>query len=200
MMLSLIIDSNRKKMLEPEKLKHQISILLDERKYTEALELLDNEIIAFFNKEKDFVLLAEIAGSYISLGAESFNLEPVKKGIKLFKDNLEPLEKAITKESIYYCLGNGYQAIYNIENIKQNRVFPNPENVKENLFDAKQYFLKAFKKLDLKNLNNLSIQILTNLGNNLTHSGRIVDALQLFDLVLKNNPNFPEALVSKADT
>jgi len=187
-------------MLEPEKLQYQINSLLDERRYIEALELLDKKNKGFVNTKKDFVLLAEIAGSYITLGAESFNLEPVNKGIKLFKDNLESLEKVITKESIYYCLGNGYQAIYNIENIKQQSVYPSPENVKENLFDAKQYFLKAFKKLDLKNLNNLSIQILTNLGNNLTHSGRIVDALQFFDIVLKYNPNFPEALVSKADT
>lgn len=35
--------------------------------------------------------------------------------------------------------------------------------------------------------------------SNLNHSGRIVEALQLFDIVLKFNPNFPQALVSKAD-
>ena len=39
----------------------------------------------------------------------------------------------------------------------------------------------------------------TNLGNNLNHSGRIVEALQLFDMVLNHNQEFPQAVVSKAD-
>jgi tetratricopeptide (TPR) repeat protein len=187
-------------MLEPEKLQYDIYALLDKRCYPEALELVEKKRSEFLNSDKDLTLLAEIAGSYITIGSESYNLESVNQGIQIFEDNIETFKEVITEESIFYCLGNGYQAIYNIENFKVKRSYPSPENVKETLFNAKQYFLRAFKKLDLKNLDSLSIQILTNLGNNLTLSGRIVDALQLFDLVLKYNPNFPQALVSKADT
>jgi len=92
-------------MLESDKLQNKIYSLLNKRKYSEAFNLLEEENKEFQNNKKDFLLLAEIAGSYITLGNESYNLESVNQGMKLFKNNLETLKEVITEESIEYCLG-----------------------------------------------------------------------------------------------
>lgn len=187
-------------MEEALKLRDKINFFLDLRRYDDALQELDIQTGSFVNNKKDdLFLLAEIAGSYITLGSESDSLDSVTKGIAIFQDNRQVLMTAITEDSIDYCLGNGYHAIYKIGSQKIDNFFPTPENVKDSLFDAKQAYLKAFKKINLDNLNEYSIQVLTNLGNNLNHSGRIVEALQLFDMVLSHKPKFPRAVVSKAD-
>jgi len=187
-------------MQEAKELKNKIDTFLDNRKYNEAFDELEYQFSEFAEKEKDnLYLLAEIAGSYINLGSEAYNKEAVIKGLQLFNDNKEVFKKCIREDSIDYCLGNGYHALYKISIHNKSEFFPRPDAVREYLFDAKQAYLKSFKKVDLKNLNEYSIQVLTNLGNNLNHSGRIVEALQLFDTVLEFNPNFPQALVSKAD-
>lgn len=187
-------------MKEAKLLREKILQCLDNREYNEAFDELETLAISFEKKEKSSIyLLAELAGSYISLGDESYDLNCVNKGLALFNNNLEILKKHITQESIDYCLGNGHHALYKISIKGIQNYFPKPEFVVGNLFNAKQAYFKAYKRLDLKNLNDFSIQVLTNLGNNLNHSGRIVEALQLFDMVLKYNPDFPQALVSKAD-
>lgn len=187
-------------MQQAIELKNKIDTLLDQGKYQDALLELDKETELFVENKKDnLFLLAEIAGSYITLGSESYNLDAVNKGITIFKENKDALKTAVTENSIDYCLGNGFHAIYKITTCKESDFFPKPEVVKDSLFDAKQSYLKAFKKIDFDNLNDFSIQVLTNLGNNLNHSGRIVEALQLFDMVLNHNPEFPQAIVSKGD-
>lgn len=187
-------------MQEAIKLRDKINILLDQGRYNDALQELNAQTEIFIdNKKDDLFLLAEIAGSYITLGSESYNISSVKKGLSIFEDNREVLKTAVTEDSIDYCLGNGFHAIYKITIQEKDNFFPNPENVKDSLFDAKQSYLKAFKKINLDELNDYSIQVLTNLGNNLNHSGRVVEALQLFDMVLQHNPTFPQAIVSKAD-
>jgi tetratricopeptide (TPR) repeat protein len=187
-------------MKEAKALREKIIYFLDKSDYDQALSTLQSISDSFDEGVKlSPYLLAELAGSYITLGAESYNLDAVNKGMSLFNDNIEVLRKHITQESIDYCLGNGYHALYKISIKGIQKYLPRPESVIGNLFSAKQAYFRAYKKLDLKNLNDFSIQVLTNLGNNLNHSGRIVEALQLFDMVLRFNPNFPQALVSKAD-
>lgn len=187
-------------MKEAKELKEKITNLLNSRKYDEAFNLLEAISKSFDKKEKSSIfLLAELAGSYISLGDESYNLSSVKKGLSIFKDNIEILKTCINQVSIDYCLGNGYNALYQISIKGKQNYTPSPDSVIGNLFDAKQFYFRAYKKLDLKDLNDFSIQVLTNLGNNLNHSGRIVEALQLFDIVLTFNLDFPYALIAKAD-
>lgn len=187
-------------MQEAIKLKSKINGLLDQRKYDEALQELNFQIDNFIeNKNDDLFLLAELAGSYITLGSEAYNIQAVNKGLSIFQENIEVLKTAITEESIDYCLGNGFHAIYKIVVQDKNYFPPKPESVTDSLFEAKQSYQRAFKKIKIDDLNEFSIQVLTNLGNNLNHSGRIVEALQLFDLVLAHNPKFPQAVASKAD-
>lgn len=181
-------------------LRNKIHVLLDKRKYDDALKELSLQYYeCISNKEVNYYFLAEIASLFVDLGSESYNLDTINKGISIFKDNYELLINKITTDSINYCLGNAYHAIYKIKTKGDKNFYPTPENVKDSLFDAKQSYLKAYKTLDNNNVNDYSIQVLTNLGNNLNHSGRIVEALQLFDTVLEHNAQFPQALCSKAN-
>lgn len=187
-------------MTEASALKNLINSFLDNREYQDAYDELEHQTLDFVNNEKsDLLLLAEIAGSYIDLGSEAYNIEAVNKGLKLFTENKEVFKEYISEDSLDYCLGNGYHALYKISTRDKPNYFPSPEAVLEFLFEAKQAYLKSYKRIDLQNLDNYSIQTLTNLGNNLNHSGRIVEALQLFDTVLEFNKDFPQAIVSKAD-
>lgn len=187
-------------MQEAFRLKEKINSFLDQRKYDDALHELDSQALVFTDKKSNnLFLLAEIAGSYITVGSESYNMNAVRKGLSILQSNKQILMTAVTEDSLDYCLGNGFHAIYKISTHEKECFFPTPENVKDSLFEAKQAYLKALKKVNLDSLDDYSVQILTNLGNNLNHSGRIVEALQLFDMVLNYNPRFPQAVVSKAD-
>lgn len=181
-------------------LNKRIISLLNNSKYDDALKELESQISILSDEDEENIsLLAEIAGSYISLGSETLNIQLVEKGISLFENNRERLKAEVSEDSIDYCLGNGFNAIYKIETSKIENYFPTPDKVSNSLFDAKQAYLKAYKRINVENLNDYSIQLLNNLGNNLNQSGRIVEALQLFDMVLEENPVFPQAVISKAD-
>lgn len=181
-------------------LQEKIHYLLDNSKFEDALKELQAQLSKVSSMDEESIsLLAEIAGSYISLGSESYDIKAVEKGISIFQDNREILKTQVSEDSIEYCLGNGFHAIYKIETSQVKDFFPTPDKVRNSLFEAKQAYFKAYKVINLENLNNYSIQVLTNLGNNLNQSGRIVESLQLFDLVLQENPTFPQAVVSKAD-
>ena len=187
-------------MEESKTLNKRIYSLLDNQEFDKALDELDSQTLLFVEIENDdLYLLAEIAGCYITLGNESFNSEAVNQGLKILLDNKEFLVDYITESSIDYNLGNAYSALYKISTQNESDYFPRPENVKGQLFDAKQAFLKSFKAIDIINLDDFSVQVLTNLGNNLNQSGRIVEALQYFDMVLAFNSDFPQAIASKAD-
>lgn len=170
--------------------------LLNEGKYSELKTFLNSEL----DKSNEIVLIMEIAGFLIDLGVESKDKESAQIGLNLIIKHRDSLKRNFTEESIEYNIGNGYGALYMLSAEKGHDWFITPELAKGNLFDAKQSYFRAFKLINLKNLDEFSIQVLTNLGNNLNHSGRIVEALQLFDVVLKHNPDFPQALISKADT
>ncbi|GAB5417846.1 MAG: hypothetical protein Crog4KO_24060 [Crocinitomicaceae bacterium] len=185
---------------EAEVLRQKTLKLLNEWKYEELREFLDSEYSSYESEGcKDVFVLVEIAGAYISMGSEALDKESIELGLKLFNDNRVKLDGQVTESSIEYCIANGQSALYKISIKDQRQWFITPESVKGNLFDAKQSYLKAFKLINVNELDDFSIQVLTNLGNNLNDSGRIVEALQLFDLVLGHNPDFPEALISKAD-
>lgn len=185
---------------QANKLRSQTLKLLDQRNYKELKKILDDELSRYkLEKKKDNFLLVEIAGSYISLSNENLDQACALIGLELFRDYRIEITGKVTESSIEYCIANGYSALYKIEIKDQKEWFITPESIKGNLFKAKQSYLKSFKLLDLQELDDFPIQVLTNLGNNLNDSGRIVEALQLFDLVLQFNPDFPEALISKAD-
>jgi tetratricopeptide (TPR) repeat protein len=187
-----------------EELQAKFTSLFETGDYEQLKTIIPIELEKYnSSQEKDVFILTEIAGAFISLGTEIYDKDSVEIGLKLFSDNRKELTGQITEASIEYCLGNAFGALY-MFSAQEERIgqhwYITPELVKGDLFEAKQCYLRAFKLINIRELDDLSIQILTNLASNLNQSGRIVEALQLFDMVLKYNPNFPQALIGKADT
>lgn len=185
-------------MNEAKAFRIEIETLLDKRNYQLALKKLDEKNIEEI--KENLYMLYELASSYIDLGTESSNISAVNKGILIFQNNSETLKKVISEQNINYCLGNGFSAIHKIGDKNGDGEFPTPSKAKGSLFKAKKAYLKAFKELEPGNVDELSIKVFTNLGNNLKFSGRIVEALQLFDTALKYDNDLAEAVVSKAQT
>lgn len=174
----------------------RIYTLLDIQDYETARLLLEEKLPNILDNDLPFLL--ETAGLYIDLGDESNNSDLVNVGLNILLHNVKDINSIVTPDSLDYCLGNAYQALFRISNKIQPDYFPKPENI-TNLFQAKQYYLKSYKVITLTELNPYKIQVLNNLANNLINSGRIVEALQLHDTVLAYNPDFVYTLVSKAD-
>jgi len=172
--------------------------LLDKGEHVIAKEKLFS---AIENTERDSEVydyfLATIAGLLIDLGAESYDEEAAEAGIKILTEAKESFKSFMTHQSFNYNLGNGMNALYRIKN-KNNRL-PTLEIISPNLIQAKNYFFKAFKEIDFKRIDNLDLQILTNLSNNLSQSGRIIESIRIDNSVLKENENFPQAIIGLAE-
>lgn len=177
-------------------LNKEISYLLDTCQYGEANDALEK---ALMNRNvNDYLMLKAIAGFFIDLGNESYDRKKVEKGLQILLDNKDKIKNYATEDSLNYCIGNAYQSLYKIDTEDVSDFFPIPKNI-ETLFEAKQYYFRSFKALDIRKPNHYSIQVLTNLGNNLINSGRYVEAFQLYDNVLNYNHNFFYALAAKAE-
>ncbi len=175
-------------------LKTKIHSLLNQGKHVETKEYLLRELQSLDSDSEIYnITLAELAGFFIDLGTESYDKESADIGINIIKENRDNLTKIVSEQSLNYCLANGIHALYKIEN--RGRGLPSLEMIKPNLIEAKNYYFKAYKEVDLATLDGFDKQILTNLGNNLSQSGRIVEAVRLYTSVLKVNPNFSNALI-----
>lgn len=190
------------KMNQTESFNQRCNSILDSGNYLELEELLANELKNFIldKNHKNLPHLMEIAGLYIDLGEESRNKNCVTIGLQIIQDKRDFLKELFSECSIEYNIANAYHALHKIATPLNKDWYITPEEAKGNLFSAKQSYLKAFKLIDLKSIDSLSAQVLTNLANNLNWSCRIVESLQYLDFVLTQNPNFPQALISKAET
>ncbi|NVM62137.1 hypothetical protein FHW88_000413 [Mucilaginibacter sp. SG538B] len=182
-----------------ENLQASIYSLLDERNYEDAERILKEQLqLLDAMPEKNHYLLIEVAGSLISLGSESMNKALIDTGLEILLGQKEMLSQFATVASLDYCIGNAYSGLYKISH-KEQPGFPTPEHVKEHLFNAKCYFLKAFKALPVGSDDLFAIQVMNNLGLELINNGRYLEALQLLDEVLTSRPDFPYAISAKAD-
>ncbi|HMK17012.1 MAG TPA: LA2681 family HEPN domain-containing protein [Chitinophagaceae bacterium] len=175
----------------------KINSLLDGGKYLEAKKVLIKELENSNKDDSSYPLLfAEIAGFLIDIGSESLDKEATQLGLEMLEKNENFFKDFISEQSYNYCFANGKNAMYKIEN-KRNGL-PSLESIMPFLSEAKNYYFKAFKVIDLNGINDIDLKILTNLANNLYESGRVIEAIRLYDSVLKINSKFPQALIGMA--
>jgi len=176
----------------------EIASLLDNSEYDKAKNKLEIELCSIHKDEEHYpYILAEIAGFYIDIGSETLDKNSTDKGLKILFDEEQLFKKLMSNQSMNYCLGNGMHALFKIQTGMTS--FPTLEMIKPNLSGAKNYYLKAFKEIDFKNIKDIDLQILTNLGSNLSQSGRVVEAIKLYNTVLSINNQFPQALIGLAE-
>ncbi len=132
------------------------------------------------------------SGLLIDLGSILNDEKLVEEAkILLEKDYLEIVKDNKLAPSANYNLANAYSELFRFQLEKQKEIF---FLKKDNLDSAKYYYRKA---LGFKSGNNLTAQILVNLGNCFDYIGRVVEALECYDQALGLRPNFGMALGNK---
>jgi hypothetical protein len=176
-----------------KELKAQLHKLLDEEKFMEARNLINENL-----DTGSFLLQIELFGFLIDIGILDNNENDLIFAIEFLRSNEDQILKCISKSSYYYNLANAVSGMAKIY-FKNNRGVPPLHLIKDKLHEPIKYYWLAYKNItDIDK--GLFSQILINLSNSLADVARIVESLQFLDTVLLRHPKFPNALISKADT
>jgi len=111
--------------------------------------------------------------------------------VDFFKINLPKIQKIYNQGTANYNYANAVSSLLDYK----RRI--NPDHLKPEMGDL----LNISRKQFLKALNNSpknKLQVMTNLAHILCKCGRVVEAVQIYDEVLRENPKFFEALYSRS--
>lgn len=132
-----------------------------------------------------------LAPLYIDIGAAKEDAPIILKGIELLEKNFDDWSKIGSPESMYYKLGDGYLFYHDITGERYL-------NTKIVLLEAKNNYRNALLAEDIDS--NLKAIILIHLGNVYSKTGRYIDALDCYDLALRENPDFALAIINKGSS
>jgi hypothetical protein len=177
----------------------KLNQLLNEEKFETARELIEDtfKTISFTEFKESLFLKVELFGFLIDIGCESQNEKDLLDAIEFLESNEEQLLPHITKASYYYNLANAKHGLGRI--FWSNNRGVHPINIVRDKFQEpiKLYWL-AFKNITDEEKGLLQ-KIMINLSNCLVDGSRLIESLQFLNMVLKVNPTFSQALISKAD-
>ena len=179
------------------KLVDKVISLVDIRKYDAAMDLIYQRLGEGIDiaTQNGTMLKGELAGLLIDIGEEGLIEKATLNGLEILETNRNEFIKHMREYSLEYNLGNGKRTLF-----KFQRSIPNFKFTAEAvslLIEAKNHYWKAYKLLSY-NDKPLKAQIFVNLANTLLQSGRIAEALQYFDLVIIENPDFSTALANRS--
>ena len=180
------------------KISNEVNSLLNSGDYENARRIVENELKKI-TTSSDLMWIAELYGLLIDIGCESSSENDLEKAIAFLMKTEKELGKHINKASFYYNLANAKHGLSTIF-LKENPGVQNLENIKTVLQEPINYYWLAYKHLDSKNQNGLKFQILINLSNCLIDTGRLVEAVNFLDVVLRSKPYYPQALMARANT
>ena len=129
-----------------------------------------------------------LAPLYIDIGAAKEDAHMVLKGIDLIEKNFDAWSKIGAPDNMRYNLGNGYLFYHDITGERYL-------NTKIVLLEAKNNYRNALLVENMDSI--LKARILTNLGNVYSKTGRYIDALDCYDLALREDPDFGLAIINK---
>ena len=138
------------------------------------------------NVRSEALLKADLAGLLIDIADNNGNENAAQVGTDILEKEYKSFKRFLAETSLQYNIGNGKSTLYKIRRKAQGSIFSLASI--ELLTESKNHYWRAYKMMDRKTIN-LRNRLLVNLGNDLDTSGRVVEALQYFDYVLKSNPN-----------
>ena len=184
---------NNKEIPEIEEILHDIWLLINEGKYQEALANL-------YDCEKKYPhddnLQLNKAGLLIDAGSGLKNPVVVQRGIEVGEQNLQDKRYEKYQITTLYNLANGYPSLFQLSE-KGSGIESIPKS--DNLQKAKSYFRQVLSQ-DKVLEPALKKQALANYGNCLSMLGRSLEALYVYDEVLKIDRNFSMAIANRAKT
>lgn len=184
--------------MKPKNISEEINHLLDRREFVASRQVVQDELkrLNEVNRPDKLFLLATLYGHLIDIGHESYNEADIEEGINFFTLNKDLLLSQVTKASYYYNLAYAEDGLARIFYYK-NRGIHSLETQKVRFQTCIQHYWTAVNAISDEQ--ELYFKISINLSNALTMVGRLVEAFQFQDEVLKKAPGYPQALVSRAD-
>ncbi|EKO3922546.1 LA2681 family HEPN domain-containing protein [Vibrio sp. A14(2019)] len=162
--------------------------------FTKAQELLKTIEALGDGSEEYYLMLFNIAGSFIDIGSMKSDIEIVSIGYNLMNDNQAEMLALIPDSDFYYNLANARSSM-----ISEPNPFNHTFETIEELVQLKQLYWKALKEIT-KNQKDTPYELIVNLANSLKQQFRLVEALRLYDKALSLNPFCTQALVNRSDT
>lgn len=179
-----------------------IHTLLDNSKFPQAREAIRIELdnLEKLSNQKQFTYFRlELYGLMIDLGVESLTEEDIDVAEEFFEKNEVDIKQHISSSAFHYNLANaksGKCTIY----YRSNPGVKSPDKIRSLLQLPINHYWAALKALEPEKQKEFKAQIGINLSNNLAGVGRLVEAIQILDTVLKEDSSFPQALISRGDT
>lgn len=173
-----------------------ISNSIDAGQYAKALldsEMMLSELEKYDSSELVLHLLFNLAGQFIDAGTFLRNKSAVSKGIQILETHSEYYENQ-SNVNYYYNLANGKLALANDCGYSEDEV--NFKNI-ELFNDIKNLYWKAYKLIKKQDNYDLYQQNIINLANVLKQQFRFSEALQLYNLVIKENTPYPQAWLNR---
>jgi tetratricopeptide (TPR) repeat protein len=185
-------------MTSSETIANKINSLIHTGAFASARKVISNELdkLAVLDTELKILAASRLYGHLIDLGCEGYNEHDLTTAIAFLQKHQSLLSYGERKPYYYYNLANASdglgRAFY-----YANRGIHSLDTQKQRFQESIQYYWTAFNSVS--NDTFLRLQIAVNLSNSLIVVGRIVEAIQFQDEVLKVDRNFPQALISRAD-
>lgn len=183
-----------------EKQLHQrLAQLLDTEKFDEARKVIDDTMkTSTFDSDQAALLYeAELFGFLIDIGSESLNENDLLRAIQFFETNEQQLKNYCPQSTYYYNLANAKHGLGKIF-YGNNRGVQSPYVIKEKFQEPINLYWLAYKSNGEQD-GSLLGPTLINLSNSLITVGRMVEGLQFLDIILRQDPTYPQALISRAD-
>jgi tetratricopeptide (TPR) repeat protein len=141
------------------------------------------------------MLVGLAAGYLIDAGKRLHDEEAIRKGTKFLETHYDSLRRFLSQPHLEYNIGNGKTGLFDLS--RRQRDFRYVPKKMRSLAEIKNHYWKAYK-LQSPSERRKWPELLTNLGQTLSTSGRVIEAIQFYDLVLRDHPNHPNANVSRA--
>lgn len=171
---------------------------LDEENYQKAYKLATDRLKDNFDlsRKAKTLLRIELANILIDVGSECGSAHSIRMGLQVYSDYEDDIRSIAPTSYVEYCQGNAKSDLHYLENSDRPKYDLSEQKL---LTEAKNHYWRSFKKLHGKSGRRRNT-LYTNLGNTLRRTGRIVEALQYYDSVLEESPDFPKANGNRAST
>ncbi|MEZ2903304.1 hypothetical protein ACBQ24_11285 [Acinetobacter terrestris] len=173
-----------------------ISNSIDTEQYEEALfgcNIMQKELEKHTELDFSRHLYFNLAAQLIDVGTFLKRTDTVLKGVEILERHSEFYEKEYNV-NYYYNLANGKLSLANNCGYSKEKVtFKNIDFYN----DVKNLYWKAYKIIKKEDAQDLYQQNLINLANTLKQLFRFSEALQFYNIVIKENTIFPQAWLNR---
>ena len=180
---------------EDQSILDKIEYLINVNDYIGAVQLIKSRLAKEFSYE-DFIndfFHIELARLLIDAGSEGHIENIVREGIRELETYYRTCN-VLTEGDFHYNIGIAKDSLFSI--LTNEPYFKIPENISY-LIEAKDHYWTALKYYQNNEIEP-PIQLYVNLGNVLYSCNRLTEAIQMYDIVLKKNPDFPQANINRS--